>query len=165
MLVIRFFRTGKKGQAFFKIVVTEKQKAPTKGRFVEEVGFYNPLTKEKSVKAERVKYWLSVGAQPSPTVYNLLISEKVIEDKKISVHAKPKKKEEKPAEVQQAPVEAPKEKKKEEVKEEKTAPEVKAEPVEVKPQQEEEKLKEDKPSSRPSPSKEGSEKEEAPKTE
>ena len=143
MLVIRFFRTGKKGQAFFKIVVTEKKKAPTKGRFIEEVGFYNPLTKEKNVKADRVKYWLSVGAQPSDTVHNLLVSEKIVEGKKIPVHAKPKKKaavtegsgsvkEEKPAE---APVEA------------------KPQPVET-----EEKTKEE-------PQKEEEKKEEPPKTE
>ncbi|MDP2664310.1 MAG: 30S ribosomal protein S16 [bacterium] len=140
MLVIRFLRTGKKGQAFFKIVVTEKQKAPTKGRFVEEVGFYNPLTKEKSVKADRVKYWLSVGAQTSPTVHNLLISEKVIEGKKIPVHAKTKKlKEEKPTEAQPAPVEAPK-------VEEKPVPEAKTESVEDEIQQTEQKEKtEEKP--------------------
>ncbi len=123
--------------------MTERQKAPTKGRFVEEVGFYNPLTKEKSVKADRVKYWLSVGAQPSDTVHNLLISEKIIEDKKIPVHAKPKKKEEtkeeKPAEVPKAE-EAPKEEKPVEVKPQPTAEtpkEEKKEPVEVKPQQSE----------------------------
>ncbi|MFH1714502.1 MAG: 30S ribosomal protein S16, partial [Candidatus Nealsonbacteria bacterium] len=64
MLTIRFFRTGKKNQPSFKIVVTDKRKASSKGRFVEEVGFYNSLTKEKVLKADRVKYWISVGAKP-----------------------------------------------------------------------------------------------------
>lgn len=91
MLVIRLLRTGRKNQPFFKIVVTDKRKPPTAGRFVEEVGFLNPLKKERSLKPERIKYWLSVGAKPSPTIYNLLISEKIIEGKKIPLHKKSKK--------------------------------------------------------------------------
>ena len=90
MLVIRLFRVGKKNQPSFKIVVTDKRKPPRAGRFVEEVGFYNPLTKEKVLKGERIKYWLSVGAKPSPSIYNLLIKEKIIEGKKIDVHKKAK---------------------------------------------------------------------------
>lgn len=121
MLVIRFFRVGKKNQPLFKIVVTDKRRPPRAGRFVEEVGFYNPLTKEKVLRPERIKYWLSVGAKPSETVYNLLVSEKIIEGKKMPVHKKPKKEEkpvpEKPAEekpVEKKPAEeAPKEEKKE----------------------------------------------------
>jgi len=96
MLVIRFLRVGKKNQPSFKIVVTDKRESSTTGRSVEEVGFWNPLTKEKVLKSERIKYWLSVGAKPSPTVFNLLVSEKIIEGKKIDVHKKPKEKEEKP---------------------------------------------------------------------
>jgi len=92
MLVIRFLRIGKRNQPSFKIVVTDKRKAPRGGRFVEEVGFWNPLTKKKSLKAERIKYWISKGAKPSDTVYNLLISEKIIQAKKIAVHKKSKKK-------------------------------------------------------------------------
>jgi small subunit ribosomal protein S16 len=95
MLVIRFFRVGKKNQPSFKIIVTDKKNPPRGGKFVEEVGFWNPLTKEKALKGERIKYWLSVGAQPSESVYNLLISEKIIEGKKIPVHKKKKEKEEK----------------------------------------------------------------------
>ncbi len=98
MLVIRFFRIGKKNQPSFKIVITDKRKSSTRGRFVEEVGFYNPLKKEKVLKGERIKYWLSVGAKPSPTVFNLLVSEKIIEGKKIDVHKKAKEKKGKPGE-------------------------------------------------------------------
>jgi len=102
MLVIRLFRTGKKNQPSFKIVVTDKRRPPRGGEFLEEVGFYNPLTKEKVLREERIKYWLSVGAKPSDTVYNLLVSEKILEGKKIPVHKVKKVKEkpvlEKPAE-------------------------------------------------------------------
>lgn len=95
MLAIRLFRTGKKNQPSFKIVVTDKKNPPRGGRFVEEVGFWNPLTKEKNLKGERIKYWLSVGAKPSESVYNLLVEEKILEGNKIPKHKIPKEKEEK----------------------------------------------------------------------
>jgi len=110
MLVIRLFRTGKKNQPFFRVVVTDKRKPPRAGRFVEIVGFWNPLTKEKNLKVERIKYWLSKGAQPSDTVSNLLVSEKIIERPKIPKHKKAKK--EKKKEIlkeKEAPKEIPKE--------------------------------------------------------
>jgi len=155
MLVIRFFRTGKKNQTAFKIVVTDKRKSSTRGRFVEEVGFYNPQTKEKVLRQDRIKHWLSVGAKPSSTVHNLFISEKIIEGKKIDVHKKPKKKkgEEaapaegatpaealKPAEAPvAAPVETPVvEEKKEELAKEPEKPAEKA-PQKAEPQPSEEK--------------------------
>jgi len=90
MLKIRFFRVGKKNQPSFKIVVTDKRNPTRGGRFVEEVGFWNPITKHKVLRKERVKYWLDVGAKPSNSVYNLLISEKIIEGNKIKVHKKKK---------------------------------------------------------------------------
>jgi len=98
MLVIRFFRVGKKNQPSFKIVVTDKRRPTKAGRFVEEIGFWNPITKEKVLKKERILYWLSVGAQPSPSIYNLLISEKMIEGKKIPKQKKKKIKKEAPPE-------------------------------------------------------------------
>lgn len=91
MLVIRLFRVGKKNQPSYKIVVTEKSKASRRGRFVEEVGFYNPLTKEKNLKSERIKYWISQGAKPSDTLHNMFVSGKIIEGKKINVYKKSKK--------------------------------------------------------------------------
>ncbi|MBM3250801.1 MAG: 30S ribosomal protein S16 [Candidatus Nealsonbacteria bacterium] len=97
MLVIRFFRVGKKNQPFFKVIVTDKRRPSRGGRFVEQVGFYNPLKKEKILKSDRIKYWLSKGAKPSNTVYNLLIQERILEGKKIGVH-KRKKSSEKPPE-------------------------------------------------------------------
>jgi len=128
MLVIRFFRIGKKNQPSFKIVVTDKRKPTRAGRFVEEVGFWNPLTEEKVLRQERIKYWLSVGAKPSPPVFNLLVREKIIEGKKIDLHKKPKERKEKvpapekPAEEKPVAPEKPTEEKpkKEPKKEEKS---------------------------------------------
>ena len=82
MLAIRLFRVGKKKQPSYKIVVTDKQNPPQGGQFIEQVGFYNPLTNEKILKEDRIKYWLSVGAQTSDTVHNMLITEKIIEGEK-----------------------------------------------------------------------------------
>lgn len=110
MLTIRFFRIGKKHQPFYKIVVTDKKNPPRGGRFVEEVGFFNPLTKEKSLKGERIKYWISKGAKASDTVYNLLIKEKILEGKKIDVHKKAKKKKKLVEEAKPIPTPAPEEK-------------------------------------------------------
>jgi len=109
MLTIRLQRKGKKNQPFFKIIVTEEKKSSTRGRFVEELGFYNPLTKEKSLNADRAKYWMSVGAKPSDTVYNMLVTDNIVEGKKIPKHKKSKKKEEPEAAAPaiQTPQEAP----------------------------------------------------------
>ena len=93
MLTIRLQRRGKKNQPFFKIIVTEEKNSSTRGRSVEELGFYNPLTKERSLNGDRAKYWMSVGAQPSDTVYNMLVTDNVIEGKKRHKHKKSKKKE------------------------------------------------------------------------
>lgn len=105
MLAIRLFRVGKKNQPAFKIVVTDKRRPPRAGRFLEQVGFYNPLTKEKALKGERIKYWISKGAKPSDTVFNLLIKEKILEGKKVAVHKKSKKKEIEEKPVSGKPVE------------------------------------------------------------
>jgi len=165
MLVIRFFRVGKKNQPFFKIVVTDKRKSSTRSRFVEQVGNWNPLTKEKVLKQERIKYWLSVGAKPSATVHNLLVSEKIIEGKKIDVHKKKKEKSKEEVPPAEAPkTEGPKEEKplkkepeKELPKEEKPAEEKLAKKTEPKTEEKPIKgtLKEDKSSFRPPPSEEG----------
>jgi small subunit ribosomal protein S16 len=120
MLIIRLFRTGKKRQPVYKIVVTEKKNAPAKGRFVDQVGFYNPITKERKIDKEKVEYWISKGAQRSDTVTNLLITENVIKEKKKIKHKKSKKKvEEKPKEKIEEKTEEKIEEKPEEKTEEK----------------------------------------------
>ncbi len=111
MLVIRLFRVGKKNQPSFRVVVTDRRNPPRAGRYVEEVGFWNPITKERTIKKERVSYWLSVGAKPSPAVFNILLSEKIVEGKKIPLHKKSKRKKEKEGSPEAAEPEAKKEEK------------------------------------------------------
>lgn len=94
MLRIRFFRIGKKHQPFFRIVVTERTNPPQGGRFVEILGFWNPLTKEKKINRERAEYWLKTGAEPSDAVYNLFVREGIVKGKKRNVIAVKKRKEE-----------------------------------------------------------------------
>ena len=117
MLVIRLTRMGKKKQPTYRVVVQEKARDPW-GRSVEILGNYNPRStpKEFIVKEDRVKYWISKGAQPSPTVYNLLVDTKVIEGPKLKNTTKDKtntakaaaKKDEKKVEKKEAkPEEAP----------------------------------------------------------
>lgn len=78
MLAIRLSRYGKKKKPFYRVVVTDKRR-PRDGRFVEVVGTYDPLKKPAEIKldAERVKYWLSCGAQPSDTVRSFLRNQKI----------------------------------------------------------------------------------------
>ncbi len=73
VLKLRLTRMGAKGQPHYRIVVQEAR-SKRDGRFVENVGHYNPLTEPSTivVNAERVNYWLSVGAQPTDSVASLL---------------------------------------------------------------------------------------------
>jgi small subunit ribosomal protein S16 len=70
---IRLKRMGAKKTPFYRIVVSDSR-TPRDGRFIEEIGSYNPLTNpaEFKVDKERAQYWLSNGAQPSDTVRSLL---------------------------------------------------------------------------------------------
>ncbi|MFA6198046.1 MAG: 30S ribosomal protein S16 [Patescibacteria group bacterium] len=102
MLAIRLSPTGKKGQKFFRVIVSEKTK-DVFGDYIELLGNYNPHPNpaQATLKAERIKYWLSQGAQASPTVHNLLVDQKIIDEPKVTSW-KPKKKEVSPEEATKA---------------------------------------------------------------
>ncbi len=85
MLMIRFQRIGRRNDPAFRIAVLEKTAGPKAGKYVELVGTYNPKTKETNLKPERIKDWISKGAQVSPSLHNLLVSKGVYEAKKINV--------------------------------------------------------------------------------
>ena len=80
MLRIRLRRTGKKKQPYYRVVVAD-QRAPRDGDFIEVIGHYNPRTQPSTIdlKEDRVKHWLSVGAQPSETVHRVLHKAGLIE--------------------------------------------------------------------------------------
>ena len=85
MLKIRLQRIGRINQPSFRLIVTEHTRPAKTGDFVEELGTYNPMSKAKTFNADRIKYWLSVGAKASGTVHNMLISANIISGKKINV--------------------------------------------------------------------------------
>ncbi len=85
MLKIRMQRTGRINSPSYRIVVVEHARSPKAGNIVEKVGTYNPKTKEKKLDADRIKYWISVGAQPSATIHNMLVSLGILNAKKINV--------------------------------------------------------------------------------
>jgi small subunit ribosomal protein S16 len=78
VLAIRLARFGKKKKPFYRVVVIEKSRARN-GRTVELVGTYDPLKKPAAVQlnADRIKYWLGQGAQPSDTVRSFLRTQKI----------------------------------------------------------------------------------------
>ena len=77
---IRLRRTGAKKQPSYRIVVADSR-FPRDGRFIEELGYYNPRTEPSTVKVneEKAKQWLANGAQPTDTVRALLKKSGVIE--------------------------------------------------------------------------------------
>ena len=84
MLAIRLQRIGKKNRPSYRVVVSEKSR-DLYGKQLEILGNYDPVAQPKTVnlKEDRIKHWISVGAQPSPTVHNILVTNKVIEGKKV----------------------------------------------------------------------------------
>lgn len=75
MVVIRLSRGGAKGRPFFNVVVADKR-SRRDGRFIERLGFHNPSAAASEegtrINHERLNYWVSVGAQVSPTVLRLV---------------------------------------------------------------------------------------------
>lgn len=88
MLRIRLQRVGRKHEPSFRAVLTESQNSTKTGRIKEVLGNYDPRFHNPTIKADRVKYWISVGAKPTDTMHNLLISQKIIEGKKKNVLSK-----------------------------------------------------------------------------
>jgi len=78
MVKIRLSRTGRKNLATYRIVIShDKEKRDSKA--IEYVGYYLPHDKKSEINADRVKYWLSVGAQPTETVRTLLVKQNIME--------------------------------------------------------------------------------------
>jgi len=77
---IRLRRMGAKKAPFYRVVVADSR-SPRDGKFIEEIGYYNPITEPAEIKidAEKAKKWLATGAQPSDTVKSLLKKTGIIE--------------------------------------------------------------------------------------
>ena len=77
---IRLKRMGMKKMPFYRVVVAD-ERSPRDGRFIEEIGYYNPMTEPATIKidAEKAQQWLKNGAQPTETARTLLKKSGVIE--------------------------------------------------------------------------------------
>ena len=71
MVKIRLSRTGRKNIPFYRIVVIDSKKARD-GKHIENVGTYDPCSKNLNLNRDRIEYWLSKGAQPTITVVKLI---------------------------------------------------------------------------------------------
>ena len=82
MVKLRLKRFGRRHHPFYRLNAID-QRSPRDGKAIEQLGFYDPLQRDESkqfeFKADRIKYWLSVGAQPSDTVTSLLRKAGIIE--------------------------------------------------------------------------------------
>ena len=116
MVTIRLSRAGAKKRPYFHITVTDSRK-PRDGRFIERVGFFNPIAKGKdirlSVDHERVDYWIGTGATLSERVESLIKESKLSADDLLKIEQKKeqlrlKKLAKKKADLEaEAPAEAP----------------------------------------------------------
>ncbi len=77
---IRLRRMGAKKAPFYRVVVADSR-YPRDGRFIEEIGYYNPITEPAEIKidAEKAKKWIANGAQPTDTVKSLLKKSNIVD--------------------------------------------------------------------------------------
>lgn len=124
MLAIKLARVGRKNAPTYRIVVTPKTRDPW-AKSTEIVGNYNPRMTPSVIELnrERIEYWLSVGASPTDTVKNLLISEGLLKEKKTAVSNLTTKRKAKMAAEDKAKAEAAEAKKAKEAEEKKAAAE------------------------------------------
>jgi small subunit ribosomal protein S16 len=81
MVKIRLRRTGKTKQPSYRVVIADSR-SPRDGKFIEIIGHYNPVQQPKvlEIKADRARYWLGVGAQPTDTVVYLLKKVNILDE-------------------------------------------------------------------------------------
>ena len=75
---IRLRRMGSKKAPFYRIVVADSR-SPRNGAFIEELGYYNPATKETQIEADKAMDWVGKGAQPTETVRSLFKKNGIID--------------------------------------------------------------------------------------
>ncbi len=82
MLMVRLQRVGRKNDPSFRVVVVDSKEAAQSGKAIEVVGSHDARNDRTELKVERIKYWLSVGAQASQTVHNLLVKKGALDGAK-----------------------------------------------------------------------------------
>ncbi len=79
---MRLQRVGRKNNPSYRVIVTDSRNAAKRGRSVDLLGSYDPKSGKFQIDGEKAKHWISKGVQVSDTVYNFLVSQKVVEGKK-----------------------------------------------------------------------------------
>lgn len=82
---MRLQRIGRKNNPSYRVVVTDARNAAKRGTHVDHIGSYDPKGGKFQIDGEKAKYWISKGVQPSDTIYNFLVGEKIIEGRKKNV--------------------------------------------------------------------------------
>jgi small subunit ribosomal protein S16 len=85
MLKIRLQRVGRTNVNTFRVVITDSKNSAKSGKSLEVLGFHDPVNNKTEVKVDRIKHWISNGAQLSENLHNLFINKKIITGKKINV--------------------------------------------------------------------------------
>ena len=111
--MIRLQRVGRKNDPAFRVVLTDSKNGPRSGKYLEILGSYDARKGKASLEKDKIEHWISVGAKPSATLHNLLVSHKVLKSKKINVLPMIKKAPARTSDVQSGG-EVPKDKKAEE---------------------------------------------------
>ncbi len=83
--MMRLQRVGRKNDPSYRIVVTDKRTGPKSNKHIAILGSYNPKMNHVQIDKTAAAEWLSKGVQPSDTVHNILVGQKVLEGKKINV--------------------------------------------------------------------------------
>ncbi len=107
MLTLRFQRQGKKRDFIFRIIAVDSKTAVNSGKSKEILGWWDPRINKFELKKERILYWISQGAQPSDSCYNLLVRAKIIEGKKRPITIRKKKVKEEKTETGEKTKQAP----------------------------------------------------------
>jgi small subunit ribosomal protein S16 len=85
MLKIRLQRIGRKNDAHFRMIVTPSTYKPKTHKYLEVLGTYNVKAGTSELNGERIKHWISQGAQVSETAHNMLVTKGIVEGKKKNV--------------------------------------------------------------------------------
>lgn len=83
--MMRLQRVGRRNDPSFRIVVTDKRTGPKSDKHIDRLGSYNPKMNQVQLDADKAKEWIAKGVQPSDIVHNILVSQKVIDGKKVNV--------------------------------------------------------------------------------
>lgn len=83
--MMRLQRVGRKNDPSYRVVVVDKRTGPKSNKNIDILGSYNPKMNHIQIDADKAREWISKGVQPSDTVHNILVGQKVIEGKKINV--------------------------------------------------------------------------------